>query len=84
MSLCSILPADTRALSLRLFSEIATVYLNQGQFEQVYQKVTSKPLEEIITQILLPSKLILSLFPELLNLQVVFKPDDYCIALIIK
>ena len=58
--------ADTRALSLRLFTEIASVYLNEGQFDTPQQKVSSKPLDEIISQVLLPQWVIVSLLVNVL------------------
>ena len=51
MSLCP--SADTRALSLRLFSEIASVYMSQGR-DPGGQKLASRSLDRLIVDSLLP------------------------------
>lgn len=45
---------ETRALSLRLFSEIASVYLNQEQYAAGEKKMNVAGLHKIITERLLP------------------------------
>ena len=45
---------DSRALSLRLFSEIASMFLNQQQFDGGTHKASTKKLHQLITDTVLP------------------------------
>ena len=45
---------DTRALSLRLFSEMASVFLDGAQFDAARHKAESQKLQNIIAEALLP------------------------------
>ena len=49
-----IVSGDTRALSLRLFSEMAVLFLDQAQFDATRHKAEAQKLQTIIAETLLP------------------------------
>ena len=51
---CTFVSGDTRALSLRLFSEMAVIFLDQAQFDATRHKAEAQKLHTIIAEALMP------------------------------